>query len=84
VRLRWRRLTDDGRVLLGADRADWTPEGLAELGYLAPLARTPALDAAFRAIPAEQFAALEYVSARDRATAWDEPKNGVIEIRRVP
>jgi transposase len=44
----------------------------AELGYLAPLARTPELDAAFRAIPAEQFQPLDYVSARDRARPAEE------------
>lgn len=44
----------------------------AEVGYLAPLARTPELDAAFLAIPAEQFVPLDYVSARDRARPVEE------------
>jgi hypothetical protein len=61
-----------------------TPEGLdhgvieaiahralltAEVGYLAPLARTPELDAAFLAIPPEELAPLAYVSARERSLA---------------
>ena len=38
----------------------------AKLGYLAPLARTSELDAAFRAMPAERWQPLDYVSARDQ------------------
>lgn len=62
-------LIGDSKLLSAANRQALLA---AELGYLAPLARTPALDAAFRAIPAEQFAALEYVSARDRARPAEE------------
>jgi transposase len=62
-------LIGDSKLLSAANR-----EALlqAELGYLAPLARTPALDAAFRAIPAEQFVPLDYVSERDRARPASE------------
>ena len=51
------KLLSDGnrRALLAAD-----------LGYLAPLARTPELDAAFLAIPAEDLVPLAYVSDRER------------------
>lgn len=41
----------------------------AEVGYLAPLARTPELDVAFLAIPAEELAPLAYVSERERSLA---------------
>jgi transposase len=41
----------------------------AEVGYLAPLARTPDLDAAFLAIPPEELAPLAYVSERERNLA---------------
>jgi transposase len=44
----------------------------AEVGYLAPLARTPELDAAYLAIPSEQFVPLDYVSERERALPVDE------------
>jgi hypothetical protein len=44
----------------------------AEVGYLAPLARTPELDAAFLAIPADDLLPLEYVSAHDAARPPDE------------
>jgi transposase len=37
----------------------------ASVGYLAPVARTPDLDAAFLAIPPEQLVPLEYVSVRE-------------------
>lgn len=37
----------------------------AELGYLAPLGRTPELDAAFLALPAERFHALDYLSVHE-------------------
>jgi transposase len=57
-------LIGDSKLLSTANRQALLA---AELGYLAPLARTPELDAACRAIPAEQFQSLDYVSARDRA-----------------
>jgi transposase len=41
----------------------------AQVGYLAPLARTPELDAAFLAIPPEELAPLAYVSERERSLA---------------
>src|SRR5438128_1231574 len=44
----------------------------AEVGYLAPLARTPDLDAAFLAIPPEELAPLAYVSDRERNLASEE------------
>ena len=44
----------------------------AEVGYLAPLARTPELDAAFLAIPAEALVPLEYVSVRDSTKRPEE------------
>ncbi len=40
----------------------------AEVGYTAPLPRTPDLDAACLAIPPEALTRLDYVSARDRTT----------------
>ena len=36
----------------------------ADVGYLAPLARTPELDAAFLAIPSDELVPLDYVSVR--------------------
>jgi transposase len=62
-------LIGDSKLLSAANRQALLA---AELGYLAPLARTPELDAAFRAIPAEQFQALAYVSARDQARPAEE------------
>jgi hypothetical protein len=62
-------LIGDSKLLSAANRHALLT---AEVGYLAPLARTPELDAAFRAIPAEQFAALDYVSTRDRARPAEE------------
>lgn len=44
----------------------------AELGYLAPLPRTPELDAAFLAIPPEQFRPLAYVSAHEQRTPVEQ------------
>src|SRR5947199_10668493 len=41
----------------------------AEVGYLAPLARTPELNTAFLAIPPEELARLSYVSERGRRLA---------------
>jgi transposase len=57
-------LIGDSKLLSAANRQALLTAGV---GYLAPLARTAELDAAFRAIPAEQFLALDYVSERDRA-----------------
>jgi transposase len=62
-------LIGDSKLLSTANRQALLT---AELGYLAPLAHTPELDAAFRAIPAEQFQTLDYVSARDRARPAEE------------
>lgn len=44
----------------------------AAVGYLAPLARTPELDAAFLAIPPDAWGQLEYVSERERSKPVDE------------
>ncbi len=44
----------------------------AGVGYLAPLARTPELDAAFLAIPPEQLVPLEYVSVRESGKPPEE------------
>jgi transposase len=62
-------LIGDSKLLSAANRQALLA---AELGYLAPLARTPELDAAFGAISAEQFQELEYVSARDQARPAEE------------
>jgi len=62
-------LIGDSKLLSVANR-----EALltAELGYLAPLPRTAALDAAFLAIPPEQFQPMDYLSTRDRARPVEE------------
>lgn len=44
----------------------------AEVGYLAPLVRTPELDAAFLAIPPEGLLPLDYVSAREASRPPEE------------
>jgi transposase len=44
----------------------------ADVGYLAPLARTPELDAAFLAIPPDELMPLEYVSARESTKRPEE------------
>jgi transposase len=62
-------LLGDSKLLSAANRQALLA---AEVGYLAPLARTPELDAAFRAIPPEQFVPLDYVSERDRALPAEE------------
>jgi transposase len=64
-------LIGDSKLLSAANRQALLA---AELGYLAPLARTPELDAAFGAISAEQFQELEYVSARDQAVGEAAPR----------
>jgi hypothetical protein len=62
-------LIGDSKLLPAANRQALLA---AQLGYLAPLARTPALDTAFRAIPPEQLQPLAYVSARDHARPAEE------------
>lgn len=56
-------LIGDSKLLSTTNRAALLT---AKLGYLAPLVRTPELDAAFRALPAEAWQPLEYESAHDR------------------
>ncbi len=56
-------LLGDSKLLSEANRRALLA---AEVGYLAPLARTAGLDAAFLAIPAEEFVSLAYVSAREQ------------------
>ena len=55
-------LVGDSKLLSEPNRRALLAAGV---GYLAPLARTPELDAAFLAIPPEQLVPLEYVSVRD-------------------
>ena len=55
-------LVGDSKLLSEANRRALV---LAEVGYLAPLARTPELDAAWLAIPPDALRPLDYVSARD-------------------
>jgi hypothetical protein len=55
----------------------------AGLGYLAPLARTPDLDAAFLAIPAEELVPLAYVSERERSLAPEEHTHYLAAERRI-
>lgn len=62
-------LLGDSKLLSAANRQALL---VAKVGYLAPLARPPELDVAYLAIPPEQFQALGYVSARDRALLADE------------
>jgi hypothetical protein len=57
-------LVGDSKLLSAANRAALLA---AEVGYLAPLARTPELDAAFLAIPEAELAPLDYASQRERA-----------------
>jgi transposase len=56
-------LLGDSKLLSAPNRAALVAAGV---GYTAPLARTPELDAAFLAIPAGSLTPLEYVSARER------------------
>jgi len=56
-------LIGDSKLLSDANRRALLA---AEVGYLAPLARTAELDAAFLAIPSGQLLPLEYVSERER------------------
>lgn len=62
-------LLGDSKLLSEANRQALLAAGV---GYLAPLPRTPELDAAFLAIPPEQLAALDYVSAREAGKPPDE------------
>jgi Domain of unknown function (DUF4277)/Transposase DDE domain len=62
-------LIGDSKLLSEANRRALLQ---AEVGYLAPLARTPDLDAAFLAIPPEELAPLAYVSQQDRLKPVDE------------
>ena len=55
-------LVGDSKLLSETNRRAMLAAGV---GYLAPLARTPELDAAFLAIPPEQLVPLEYVSVRE-------------------
>jgi transposase len=55
-------LVGDSKLLSEPNRRALLAAGV---GYLAPLARTPELDAAFLAIPPDALRPLEYVSARD-------------------
>jgi transposase len=57
-------LVGDSKLLSAPNRAALLT---AEVGYLAPLARTPDLDAAFLAIPPAELVPLDYVSQRERA-----------------
>jgi hypothetical protein len=57
-------LIGDSKLLSAANRQALLA---AEVGYLAPLARTPELDAAFLAIPPDAWTRLEYVSERERS-----------------
>ncbi len=57
-------LLGDSKLLSAPNRAALLA---AEVGYTAPLARTPELDVAFLAIPPEQLLPLAYVSERERA-----------------
>ncbi len=63
-------------VLLGDSKLLSTPNRRALLragvGYLAPLARTPELDAAFLAIPAAELLPLAYGSERQRGKSPEE------------
>jgi hypothetical protein len=62
-------LLGDSKLLSEANRAALLT---ARVGYLAPLARTPELDAAFLAIAAEELVPLDYVSAREVAKPPEE------------
>lgn len=62
-------LIGDSKLLSAANRQALLT---ADLGYLAPLARTAELDAAFRAIPSQDLVPVDYVSARDQAKKPEE------------
>lgn len=62
-------LIGDSKLLSETNRRALLTAGV---GYLAPLARTPDLDAAFLAVPPEELAPLAYVSERERNLATEE------------
>lgn len=62
-------LIGDSKLLSTTNRAALLT---AKVGYLAPLARTPELDAAFRALPAGALEPLAYESAHDRRRPPEE------------
>jgi hypothetical protein len=62
-------LIGDSKLLSAANRQALLA---AEVGYLAPLARRPEWDAAFLAIPPDEWTRLEYVSERERSKPSDE------------
>lgn len=62
-------LVGDSKLLSEANRRALLAAGV---GYLAPLARTPELDADFLALPPDDLVPLDYVSARDRAKPPEE------------
>jgi hypothetical protein len=77
-------LVGDSKLLSEPNRRALLAAGV---GYLAPVARTPALDAAFLAIPPEQLMPLDYVSVReagkppeDRTTYHGYPSALVVAV----
>lgn len=62
-------LVGDSKLLSAPNRAALLTAGV---GYLAPLARTPELDAAFLAIPPAELVPLDYVSQRERGKPAEE------------
>ncbi|HEY3079069.1 MAG TPA: IS1634 family transposase [Chloroflexota bacterium] len=62
-------LVGDSKLLSVPNRAALLTAGV---GYLAPLARTPELDAAFLAIPPAELVPLDYVSQRERGKSAEE------------
>jgi transposase len=62
-------LVGDSKLLSETNRRALLAAGV---GYLAPLARTSELDAAFLAIPSDDLVSLEYVSARELTTPPEE------------
>jgi transposase len=77
-------LVGDSKLLSETNRRALLAAGV---GYLAPLARTPELDAAFLAIPPEQLLPLDYVSVREstkptaeRATYHGFPSELVVAV----
>lgn len=62
-------LVGDSKLLSEPNRRALLAAGV---GYLAPLARTPDLDAAFLAIPPEALLPLDYVSAREASLRPEE------------
>src|SRR3954464_4188979 len=62
-------LVGDSKLLSETNRRALLAAGV---GYLAPLARTPELDAAFLAIPPDDLIPLDYVSARESTKPPEE------------